>query len=558
MPLQNPKLAESGGSGSDAYPGEGPQAIEDFNFRDFHSPIVDDLNLSMEEPVEKELKFIFANGEFKVSPSEDHQQMAQNAGIRPDYQGPMAVGHINLQGKDALWSVESNIGLQGLVKRMKAFSKAQNWDFGGLVDSTGNPIHDDFLPKKSYWYGWRDGELKLSRHPFWEGDNKIEVKARIAHFDKPPNPFALDGLEEWAADFGYRIAGDYVSNPNPEWQGMPNEPYHAAPTSDRERIRAHGLQPSQPHLNPIWTFDEEQTYPEGIYGHPTLEDARNQAQWMEQKTGQSHDIWRIPPRDMTTLLPDPEEGSWVTQYPVPNPEFIEGPENRIASYPGGGDMNDKIKNKEWIQQYDKGNPEADPGKAFEGEPQGEMTCPYCNEILSDFKAYQMHTKNHQDPEMQPIDDGHFPTIGPLDEPLGFGTQSVPTAIPLIGSTKQQDDWSIVTPKGWQFEAEGSQEGKDLLQSPIPFVYDVEKDQLVMGHPGMNAHDVMPQGEGATWTPNGVCEGLYEPGGRMVIKTTTTIPFSTYHLMQLFYHSHPGLEITSLELESPSGESQKVA
>jgi hypothetical protein len=160
--------------------------------------------------------------------------------------------------------------------------------------------------------------------------------------------------------------------------------------------------------------------------------------------------------------------------------------------------------------------------------------------------------------MQPIDDGHFPTIRPLDEPLGFGTQSVPTAIPLIGSTKQQDDWSIVTPKGWQFEAAGSQEGKDLLQSPIPFVYDVEKDQLVMGHPGMNAHDVMPQGEGATWTPNGVCEGLYEPGGRMVIKTTTTIPFSTYHLMQLFYHSHPGLEITSLELESPSGESQKVA
>ena len=61
-----------------------------------------------------------------------------------------------------------------------------------------------------------------------------------------------------------------------------------------------------------------------------------------------------------------------------------------------------------------------------------------------------------------------------------------------------------------------------------------------------------------FTSGGIVEGYYEPKGKMVITTTTTIPFSTYHMMQLWYYSHPGLEITSLELESQTGDKHKVA
>ena len=661
------KHADSGGSGSDAYPGQTPQAEEEFNFRDMHSPVIDDLNLSMEEPVEKELYFVFANGEFKVSPVEDHQQIAQNAGIQPDYQGPMAVGHINLQGKDALWSVESNIGLQGLVKRMKDFSKAQNWDWGGLVDSTGNPIHDDFITKKSYWYGWRDGELKLSRNPFWDADNKIEVKARVAHFDRPPNPFALDGLEEWAKDFGYRLAdndaiidewqltsntrprrdpnigigrtfsssADISPNKNklserstisliatrlsmaidPAWMTsyLERDPYlyHETASPFLDDIRQHGLDPAQGVSQ--WDHPTLQPRPGHVYLQTGDRLRESTPRFADSLIFRVHhksldpnllnpdeDVLRWNPRQFN-LVPYNERknqnesgGEWANRENATDPEMsqhsmeqgviahkgvippqhlevqkdgnweplIPRTSHRVAEYPGGGDMNDKIKNKEWIQQYDKGDPEADPGKAFDGEPQGELTCPYCNETLPDFKAYQMHTKEHQDPEMQPIDDGHFPTIRPLDEPLGFGTQSVPTAIPVIGAvipiavTKQPDSWDFVTENGegahWHFEAAGGQEGKDLLQAPVPFLYDIERDFITVGHPGMNPHDVP-----GAWTP-GLVEGTYEPGGKMVVRTTTTIPWSSYHMMQLWYFSHPGLEITSLEIENQEGETHKVA
>lgn len=637
------KEADSGGSGSDAYPGEGPQAEEEFNLRNFHDPVIDDLNLSMEEPVEHDYKFVFANGGFQVSPVGDHETMADEAGIAPDHTGPMAFGHINVRGRDALWSVESNIGLRGLVKRMQGYCKQRRWEWGGLVDGSGQPVSEEFAGKKSYWYGWREGKLLFSERPFWPHRGRIDVINKVAHFEQVPNPFVRPALEEWAEDFGFRF----------------------------------------------------------------------------------------------------------------------------ASYPGGTDMNDRVKNKEWPTTYDKGDPEADPGKVFDGEPQGELTCPYCDETLPNFKAYVMHTQDHQDPKAQPIDDGHFPTIRPLDEPLGFGTQSQPTAIPVMGAI-QQDSWYFAPANGatidgwmikstgtrpalsgwsgriaessisgkrkpskrstifstdmrlsmaidptwltsymrtdpylyhitsarhlpsirqqgllpdqaptiewptianprpghvylgtlayaakppyrpeplalrthiqnldsnllnpdedtiageyerglphwrpgqeswgewanrvnavapemtqhsvesgraayngqippehlevhngedweplisqqrltWHFEAAGGKEGKDLLQASVPFLYDVEKDYLVMGHPGMNPHDIQGQ-----FTPGGIVEGTYEPGGKMVIRTTTTIPFSTFHLMQLFYHSHPGLEITSLEIENEAGETHKVA
>lgn len=445
------RLADAGGAGSDAYPGETPQAEEDFNHRYMHDPVIDDLNLSMEEPVEKEYKFVWVNGQLQVSPVEGHEDMMRHAEVGPDHQGPMAVGYVNVRGRDALWSVETNVGLRGLVKLMKDYSKQQKWTWGGLTDSTGNSIHDDFAAKKSFWYGFRDGDLKLSPRPFWGSYDEIEVIGKTAHFNRAPNPFVTDGLEEWAQDFGYRI----------------------------------------------------------------------------------------------------------------------------AEYPGGTDMNDRVKNKEWPTTYDKGDPEADPGRAFEGDPQGPFKCPYCKESLPNFRAYTMHTKEHQDPELETIDDGHFPTIRPLDEPLGFGTQSQPTAIPLESSWSfkgsfefenkplwdflaadlpwkewhmegvplpastpvdawktcntcgktyprdyhqrcpgcgtpndeyQQlmpethpDPWmdnepgSLTIPEHWSFVAAGGKEGKDLLQAPIPFIYDIEKDYITVGHPGMQTHEVMPAG-----------------------------------------------------------------
>src|SRR5208283_5699398 len=96
-----------------------PQFEENQNIWNIHDPVVDDLNLSMEEPAEKEYKFFYGNGQLHVSPEHDHDQLREHAGVQPGHEGPMAVGYVSLQGKNALWSVESNIGLRRLVKEMK-------------------------------------------------------------------------------------------------------------------------------------------------------------------------------------------------------------------------------------------------------------------------------------------------------------------------------------------------------------------------------------------------------------------------------------------------------
>jgi tRNA nucleotidyltransferase (CCA-adding enzyme) len=615
------KQADSGGSGSDAYPGEGPQAEEEFNLRDFHDPVIDDLNLSMEEPVEREYKFFFGNGEFKVSPVDDHETMAQEAQIPPDHTGPMAVGYVNVRGRDALWSVESNIGLRGLVKMMKDYSKQVGWKWGGLVDGSGQPIHDDFGAKKSYWYGWRDGELKLSAQPFWGSFDEIEVVGRTASFNREPNPFALPGLQEWAKDFGFRLAeypgGDKLGEMDRFWEKVDeqkNGPVPGTKIENNEDMRRKGRGVDPPKM------DGERNPSAKL----TTVQVEEIIQKYAAKEGNQYQLAREYGVSQSTVSKIVKRELW-------------------ASYPGGTDMNDRMKNKEWPTTYDKGDPEADPGKAFEGEPQGELDCPICGEVQPNFKAYVMHTQDHRDPEMQPIDDGHFPTIRPLDEPLGFGTQSQPTAIPVMGAI-QQDSWHFSPSKGWGFKtaglmlfhhapseyrtsieqhgvqpgqaedededtpprvywtdvadpqpgidvwqvhmpelqgfgpdlneeregenwfysdpvapdkirriAAGGKEGKDLLQAPIPFIYDIERDFIIVGHPGMHTHEIMGQ-----FTPGGIVEGYYEKGGKMIINTTTTIPFSTFHMMQLWYYSHPGLEITSLEIENQQGDTHKVA
>lgn len=511
-----PKQADSGEWG-DAYPGEEPQANQDFENRYFHDTR-SDLELSMEKPNEKEYKFFYGNGQLHVSPMHSHDELRDHSGTPANHEGPMAVGYVTVRGRDALWSVEGNIALRGLVKELQDYGKRVGWTWGGLVDGSGQPIHDDFGAKKSYWYTTKGG-LKLSEAPFRGSKGRIVVEGKMAKIQGKLNPAARAGLEEWADDFGLRL----------------------------------------------------------------------------------------------------------------------------AEYPGGTDMNDRMKNKEWTEEYDKGNPEAEPQKAFDGEPQGELTCSTCGVVLPNFRQYVLHNKQHDPLDAAPayLDDGHFPTLNDKDDVLPLRLRnSEPTAQPLASfreaSTVEDFDlysklWGYNRDEGYVFyggyldgqivgygvvrpgedEAEvvmvhsavhnrgvgtallqrmllhypnaythadspegerlvrrmgmvntsghryvtaaGGKEPKDLLEAPLPFVYDIDKDYITVGHPGMKTSDIMGQ-----FTPGGIVEGYYEPGGKIVINTTTTMPYSTYHMMQLWYWSHPHMEITSLELENQQGKAQKLA
>ncbi len=514
--------ADSGGIGSDAYPGSEPQFDEDFQDRYLHDTL-SDLLLTQEKPTPHEYQWFFGNGQLHVSPVHSHDELRDHSGTPANHSGPVGAGYVNVEGRNATWSVESNIALRGLTKRLRDYSKTVGWDWGGLVGGDGQPIHEDFGSKKSFWYRWKGG-VQISASPLREA-SRIDVTGRTAriHGSRHLGATEREALEEWASDFGYRI----------------------------------------------------------------------------------------------------------------------------AEYPGGGNMTDKIKTKEWPTTFDRGNPdkgEAEP--AFEGVPQGELTCPFCGTVLPNYMEYVVHTEDHKAQDHGEIEDGHFPTLNDMDDPLpirirnpepvamplgsyheasavedfdlyanlwgfhdddrhafyggylggqlvGYGVVKLPDfeagALPEVTMVyssvrnkgvgtailaKILQQWpelrtGVVSDEGerlarklgfvevtageWRHAQGQEQEGKDMIQAPIPFVYDIDKDYITVGHPGQRTTEIP-----GMFTPGGIVEGYYEPGGVLAINSNTTVPYTINHLVQLWYWSHPKLEVTKVEMEREGGKRQKLA
>lgn len=512
----------------DAYPGEEPQAEADTEQRYMHDSL-SDLQMT-QEPIDKEYKFFYGSGQLHVSPVHSHDELRDHSDTPEDHNGPIAVGYVHVHGGDAVWSVESNVALRGLVGILKEYSKTVGWKWSGLIGGDGQPVHDDFGAKKSMWFAPSSAflvshngeqpraqnteELVMAPTPF-RGACCIDIVGRVARYRRSGNPkWVHDILQEWAKDSGYRL----------------------------------------------------------------------------------------------------------------------------AEYPGGTNMVDRMKNWETLQMFDKGDPDWEPEKAFDGEPKGPLTCPNCGEECANFRALVLHKKDHEPTER--IEDGHFPALEDMDavlpqrrrnsEPsaqpiasfreasqvegfdlyasvwgydnddglrfyggylngqmLGYGVVRpkedgaeivmIHSAIPHIGigtaiadkiklhypiryshaaspeGEKFMKARGMVNVEGQLYKSAAGQEPKDLIQAPVPFIYDIQADHITTGHPGMKTSDIMGQ-----FTAGGIVEGYYEPGGKVVINTQTNMPYSTYHLMQLWYWTHPHMQITNLELEDQKGETTKLA
>lgn len=81
-----------------------------------------------------------------------------------------------------------------------------------------------------------------------------------------------------------------------------------------------------------------------------------------------------------------------------------------------------------------------------------------------------------------------------------------------------------------------------IAGPIPFIYDIEKDKVFVGHPGERHSDI--QGR---FTPGGIIEGIYKPDGNVEIRTDTDMPYTVRHLIELWYYMHPELQVKGLFL-----------
>jgi tRNA nucleotidyltransferase (CCA-adding enzyme) len=234
----------------------------------------------------------------------------------------------------------------------------------------------------------------------------------------------------------------------------------------------------------------------------------------------------------------------------------------------------------------------DPGD--EREPSGLYRCPSCQRLFPNWKLYQKHRREQEGEGDEVLDDSKFPEIN-MDVTSPFEphfTPQQPDIMPLAGYAEASrvsgfengslaDEYYVAYHHGSPVAYARLVEGKlhdlvtvdeayrrpllakvvkyaekspsQLLPAPVPFIYDIQSDQVTVGQAGQRTSDIPGQ-----FTPGGILEGSYEPGGKIVIRTMTTMPYSVRHMVELWYWQHPELEVKNVELQDATGSTTKLA
>lgn len=458
------------------------------------------------EPETAEYQWVFANGHLQVSPLHSHQELLEHAGLDVDHDGPVAMGEIEVQAGLAGWSVVGNISLRYLSKILQDYTRDVGWRWGGLIDHVDQvPIDDQFGPKKSrktmHWYKDSDqGPIKFANR--WESiplpGTKLGGLAgktyRLGSFEYDDQSLYLVSQDKFLADPDY------------------NDPAGAA-------IRA-----------------------------------------FAQDTGR---------------------------------------EIKVADYPGAGEhlnLNDKLKKNspmgEDLELYNLGdNSGEDPQRPSDDDPGRGPWRTRDGKEFTDWGEYLIHVQElNAQTDDSDLEDEKFPKAPNLD--LGIPNNwhpRQPFVMPL--ATKQAalqyppfeesdvpdgeilaafrpgdgivamrvGDWSHGSPDGlrvieeWKRPRMAAPQPKDQLKDPVPFIYDIDADKLAVGHPGTRHSDIPGK-----FTPGGIVEGTYEPGGQVVVRSMTNMPWTARHLADLWYWSYPQMEITGIQLEDAEGNTTKLA
>lgn len=209
-----------------------------------------------------------------------------------------------------------------------------------------------------------------------------------------------------------------------------------------------------------------------------------------------------------------------------------------GSYPGGGNMNDMLKSEHPLgEDLEIGNLGDNAGQGVKHQdPDDPGPGPWTSrdgKVFHSWGDYLVHAQHLNQKTDQFAEDGKFPQAPDMDIPIpGNWHPRFPFTFPISKIAKDP---------------------KDMLESPVPFIYDVQDDKIVVGHPG-SLHSAIP----GKFTPGGIVEGTYEPGGKVVIRSMTTMPYSSRHVLDLWSWSYPQMEVTSLELEDANGNTTKLA
>lgn len=253
-------------------------------------------------------------------------------------------------------------------------------------------------------------------------------------------------LQDWGVPEGW-------GSPKPQreyaWQWTSASPfqdfdpgyYHIAPTSERERIRVHGLQPSNPGLSGNWDnvlFDNGwepaewgKTVPHGVYVHRDPQIAR---QYANDQYG-NFDVWHVPGHAVQDAVKDPDLAPYYHKHDVPlaithavpatlyepyestlsdrswklRAKPFQSSENRRASEDRQDRQDQRVVN-EWLWQWDD---DGGSSKPDEVEPNPSPNTPNTLPNPSDNPPAHAHTREGASP------------LTELRQSLGLREQAIP-------------------------------------------------------------------------------------------------------------------------------------
>lgn len=450
------------------------------------------------KPAAGSYKFVYANGALEVSPFHDHDQLLAHTGVSKDHKGPIAMGHATVGNNKATWEVASNMNVKGLERIFKDYTKHVGWQWGGITNIEGEPISDEFAPKG----------------------------ARQLHF-------AFDqGTDHlW---IGNGTLGSIAAK-------------HLSSSSDVDIERM---------------------------GTGILYVTGRQAHLLYSR--------KLESRAVRHLSDFCEDRGYLL--------YLSGNDNQLKVIPD-------------LQQFNNGDPNAQnpdehqyPAAPMdERSPAGIYKCPVCRRLFPGWDEYADHRRIEAEDAGSEINEesSRFPELPNKDDtfPAHF-TEQQPSIMPVARSEAERvETWDGLAEDGDQFFVAykfgspvaysklrggklltthgvdlaatrqlqkkvvkyAEKEPKDLLPAPMPFIYDIQDDAVTLGEPGSRTSDIPGK-----FTPGGIVEGVYEPGGKILIKTLTNMPYSIRHVIDLWYYQHPELSVTGVFLQDDSGKTTKLA
>ena len=496
--MTNLKVAAPG-FGGDALPASQPQYIEDQAANVQYNDYGPHDEPGFSQPT-SEYDFFYGNGQLHLSPDHDHDQLRGHAGVSDDHTGPIAVGHVSVQNGDALWSVDGNVALKGLARIFKDYTKHVGWKWGGLTTLDGEPVDDEFAPKKSMEIV--DNETGITRSWVQQG----KTAHLIGAFPKE--------AREWLVGQGYKLS-EY-----PGGTDMNDRMHNYGPAGEQMEIYTRGdnkgeFPETNPDENPTGTFKCphcRQVFPNwSVY-----QEHRREEDGMTTTDQKNTDNGYFPELNMDVPLP---------------PKYHE---KRPFIMPLGSAK--EAERYYEFDEYDEWLGLSDGSTRIYGAFRDGKMRGFAAVRGNDLRIVRGSTTIDRESLVKAIQTHHSSLttdVEAIDQRTGFAT----------GFTR--------TASGYKWSA--GKDPKDQLDSHVPFIYDVQEDRIVIGYPGERHSDIPGK-----FTPGGIVEGVYEPGGKVIIKSMTNIPYTVRHMVELWYWMHPQMEVTGVELQDAAGGTTKLA